>query len=308
MTASEGTLAAKPIGIPEDGAAQPWRDLWITVRDGLKLYGRHYPAPRSKRRPVLCLAGLTRNSRDFHKLATELSGAGAEARDVFTLDCRGRGRSEHARQWQDYAVPIEMFDVQDFMAAHQLHEAGIVGTSRGGLITMVMAAVQPSLVGPVVLNDIGPVIDREGLLRISGYVGRTPLPQTWDDAARMLAQANRSHFPSVSEDEWRVVAQQWFNDDGGRPAPGYDPKIARSFSVKEGDIPALWPQFGALKRSPVLVIRGALSDLLSEATVAEMQRRHPAVEAFTVEAQGHAPLLRDDPSIARIQRFFAEHD
>ncbi|MCB1511194.1 MAG: alpha/beta hydrolase [Hyphomicrobiaceae bacterium] len=286
----------------------PWRDLWLTVRDGLKLYGRHYPAPGSRRRPVLCLAGLTRNSRDFHKLAIELSGDGADARDVYTFDCRGRGQSEHARQWQDYAVPIEMFDVQDFMAAHQLHQAGIVGTSRGGLITMVLAAAQPSLVGPVVLNDIGPVIDRDGLLRISGYVGRTPVPSSWDDAARMLAQANQAHFPEISGDEWREVARQWFNEANGRPAPGYDPKIARSFSVKEGAIPALWPQFGALKRSPCLVIRGALSDLLSEATVAQMQRLHPRLATFTVEQQGHAPLLRDDPSMARIKRFFAEHD
>lgn len=288
--------------------SRAWRDIWITVRDGLQLYGRHYPAPGSKRRPVLCLAGLTRNSRDFHVIATELSGTGPDARDVYTLDCRGRGLSDYSADWKDYAVPIEMLDVQDFMAAEQLHNAGIIGTSRGGLITMVLSAVQPALVGPVVLNDIGPVIEREGLLRISGYVGRTPVPASWEEATQVVAKANQAHFPNISEEEWSAVARQWFNEENGKPRQGYDPNIGKSFSVKDGAIPELWPQFEAMKAMPCLVLRGENSDLLSETTIAEMKRRHPRVSSFVVEAQGHAPLLRDAPSIAAVRAFFAEHD
>ena len=300
-TASDATTKA-------DAKEQTWREFRITVRDGMRLYGRHYPAPGSKRRPVLCLAGLTRNSRDFHVLATELSGSGPDARPVYTMDCRGRGQSNYAVDWKDYAVPIEMLDVQDFMASQHLHNAGIVGTSRGGLITMILAAAQPGLVGPVVLNDIGPVIDHEGLVRISSYVGRTPLPASWEDARKLVASVNRAHFPNVADEEWEAIARQWFNEADGRPAPGYDNNIAKSFSIKDGAIPELWPQFEALKRNPLLVLRGANSDLLSTATVTEMLRRHPDARSFEVEAQGHAPLLRDAPTIAAISRFFAGAD
>ncbi len=287
---------------------RPWRDIFITARDGLSLYGRHYPAPGSTRRPVVCLAGLTRNSRDFDVLAAALSGQGPGAREVYTFDCRGRGRSDHAANWKDYAIPVEMLDVQDFMASQQLHGAAIVGTSRGGLIAMVMAAAQPSLIGAVVLTDIGPVIEHAGLARIAGYVGKTPTPRNWDDAARQVAIANREMFPDVQDAEWAEVARQFFNDENGRPIAGYDPKIARSFSLADGAIPKLWPQFMALKRVPCLVIRGALSDLLSTETVAEMQRRHPNCQAITVDAQGHAPLLRDAPTTSAIRDFLAQAD
>lgn len=287
---------------------QSWRDLWMTSRDGLSLYGRHYPAQGSKLRPVVCLAGLTRNSRDFHVLAEALSGKHKQARDVFTFDCRGRGGSDYASSWRDYAVPVEMLDVQDFMAAQHLHRAAVIGTSRGGLIAMVMAAVQPSLIGAVVLNDVGPVINYEGLVRISAYVGKTPVPRTWEDAARQVETANAAQFPAVDKADWPDIARQFFNEKDGRPAPGYDPKLGQSFSAKDDEIPELWPQFMALKKVPCLVVRGSQSDLLSEATVDEMQRRHPNCRSVTVEGQGHAPLLRDQPTIDAIRDFLVSAD
>jgi pimeloyl-ACP methyl ester carboxylesterase len=289
-------------------AAPVWRNLKMTTRDGIRLYARHYPAPGSTRRPILCLAGLTRNSRDFHLIATALSGDGPEQRDVFTLDCRGRGASDYAPSWKDYAVPIEMLDVQDFMTVHQLHGAGILGTSRGGMITMVMAAAQPSLIGAVVLNDIGPVIENEGLTRIAGYVGKTPTPRTWQDAARQVETANARYFPSVPGEEWDAVARQFFNESDGAPAPGYDPLIARGFSLGDGPVPEMWPQFLALANFPCMVVRGSHSDLLSAETVLKMQERHPNCGAITVDGQGHAPLLRDQPTIGAIKAFFLEND
>jgi pimeloyl-ACP methyl ester carboxylesterase len=291
-----------------DGSAgQAWEDIRFTARDGLKLYARRYRAPGSRRKPVLCLAGLTRNSRDFHDLAVALSRA-ANARAVYALDCRGRGLSDRDRDWRNYAVPVEMLDVLDFMTVAGLHGASVIGTSRGGLIAMVMAVAQPTSLGAVVLNDIGPVVELEGLMRISGYVGKIPNPASWKEAADLVAALGRNAFPAVGQAEWEEVARQWFNDSNGRPVPGYDPAIAKTVSVKDGPIPALWPQFGALARVPLLVIRGENSDILSTATVRAMQERHPNCSSLSVPGQGHAPLLRDAATIGGIDRFLAAAD
>lgn len=286
-----------------------FRDLFFTSRDGLKLYGRHYPAKAaSARRPVLCLPGLTRNSRDFEPIAETLSQSASAPRDVFTMDYRGRGLSEHDTDWRNYAVPVEMHDVIDFMTMTGLFNAGVIGTSRGGLITMVLAAAQPTRLGAVVLNDIGPVVETDGLLRIAGYAGRTPLPKSWKDAGRIVRDLMRRDFPQLTDEDSETIARQLFNDRDGRPAPGYDNKLSKCLSVLDGPMPKLWAQFEALKHCPVLVIRGANSDLLSKATVEEMQKRHPRLLSAEVTGQGHAPLLADAPTVATIEQFFAETD
>ena len=295
-------------------APQRYNEIYFTQRNGLKLYARHYPArhasPESaghRLRPVLCLAGLTRNSRDFHEIALDLS-QGPRARNVFTLDSRGRGLSEYDKDWRNYTVPSEMQDVLDFMMARGLEGAAILGTSRGGLIAMVMAAAQPSFLGPVILNDIGPVIERDGLSRIASYVGRTPLPRDWKEAAAMVRDMNASAFTAVADAEWEPIARQIFNDKNGRPAPGYDAKLGQAFSAIDGPIPPLWAQFDALKRMPVLVIRGLNSDLLSAATVEAMRQRHPDLTELAIAGQGHAPWLRDQATIDEVRRFLDRTD
>jgi pimeloyl-ACP methyl ester carboxylesterase len=281
-------------------------DIFFTARDGLKLHARRYqPATSGGRRPVLCLAGLTRNGRDFHDLAIALSSSATEARDVYTLDYRGRGFSQSDPDWRNYAVPIEMLDVLDFMILSSLHDVAVIGTSRGGLIAMVLAAAQPTAIGAVVLNDIGPVIEPAGLGRISAYVGRMPLPGSWSEAAKLLRDMNQRAFPDVTDEEWEDNARQWFNERKGKPAPAYDSRLANALSVLDGPMPALWPQFEALKRVPLMVIRGEHSDILSAATVEEMRRRHPAFTSFLVKGQGHAPLLKDGPTVEAIRRFLA---
>lgn len=281
-------------------------DFYVIVRDGLKLHARVYPAlPPSGHggeRAVVCLPGLTRNGRDFHDLALALS-SGSDARNVYALDYRGRGLSETDRDWRNYNVPNEMQDVVDFMIARGLHDAAIVGTSRGGLITMVMAAAQPGLIGAAVLNDIGPVIETKGLARIAAYVGRMPVPRTWPEAAKLVSDMNGRAFPAVSDPEWEAIARQFFNERNGKPAPGYDPELGRALSVLDGPMPALWPQFDALKRVPVMVIRGEKSDLLSAETVEAMRNRHPQFASLTVPGQGHAPFLRDEPTQTAIRQF-----
>jgi len=286
-------------------------DVPFTARDGLRLYARRYPArdlSRPPRRPVLCLPGLTRNGRDFHDLALHLSSVPGAARDVYTLDSRGRGLSENDPDWRNYAVPIEMLDVADLITCAGLVGCAIIGTSRGGLIAMLLAAAVPSSFGPVVLNDIGPVIERGGLARISAYAGRLPLPGSWTEATKLVRDMNARAFPAVPDEKWEQVARQWFNDRNGRPAPGYDAKISNSMSVLDGPVPALWPQFEALKSHPMMVLRGENSDILSASTVEEMRRRHPMFTDMLVKGQGHAPLLAEKATMSNIAAFLEATD
>jgi pimeloyl-ACP methyl ester carboxylesterase len=292
---------------------QTWHDIYFSARDGLRLYARHYPAKAdarggSARRPVLCLAGLSRNSRDFHRLAVALASAGPGAREVYALDSRGRGLSERDGDWRNYALLVEANDALDFMTMRDLHGAAVIGTSRGGVLAMLMAVLRPASIGAAVLNDIGPAIEREGLARITAYIGRMPVPADWEEAARIVYEIHRRHFPAVPQEEWAEQARAWFNDDSGLPALGYDPNIAKSFSAMDGPIPELWPQFGALAAVPVLAIRGEHSDILSAKTLEEMRSRHPMIESFLVRGQGHAPLLRDAPTLSAIQSFLSRTD
>lgn len=287
---------------------QPWQSLRMTTQDGLTLHARYYPASGSHRRTAVCLAGLTRNARDFSVIAPALA-SGPDARDVYCLDMRGRGESDRDPDWRNYSILVEIFDVQDFMTARGLHDVALIGTSRGGFIGMGLAATQPSRLGAVVLNDVGPVIDKAGLSRIAGYVGRTPTPGSWQEAADQCKRLAGRDFPEIGDDEWLEIARQWFDETSdGRPASGYDPAIAKTFADLAKGIPELWPQFEALKRYPVLTLRGELSDLLTESTVAKMAERHPKFRSHTVPKQGHAPLLRDDATIGAIKSFLSEHD
>lgn len=294
---------------PAASGPQNWRDIHFTARDGLRLYARHYPAPGSRLRPVLCLAGLTRNSRDFHQLASVLSSPEQPApRHVYTVDYRGRGRSANDPDWRNYQVMNELLDVLDFMTIQGLSDTAIVGTSRGGILAMIMAAVRPGNIGAVVLNDIGPLIEREGLLRIVSYVGRVPLPASWAEAAELARSLNQRQFPAVPAHMWEELARQQYNEEDGRPAPGYDQALNRTASILDGPLPELWPQFKALSRVPVMVLRGETSDILSAATAERMEREHPGLTLLTVPGQGHAPILRETLSLDAIQAFLARAD
>jgi pimeloyl-ACP methyl ester carboxylesterase len=286
----------------------PFEEITFTARDGLRLYARHYKAPGSTLRPVVCLAGITRNSRDFHVIASALSTDPIRPRPVYTIDTRGRGKSAHDPDWKKYIVPIEMLDVIDFLTLRSLADVALLATSRGGIISMVMGAAQPSAIGCVILNDIGPVIEMDGLSRIAGYIGRIPHPHSWADAGRIVRDMNQKQFPRITDAEWVEIAHQLFNDADGKPAPGYDPKLSHSLSVLDGPPPALWAQFESLKRVPVMVLRGENSDILSAATVEEMRRRHPRLTAHTVRWEGHAPWLRDAHTINEVATFLTTAD
>jgi pimeloyl-ACP methyl ester carboxylesterase len=294
-------------------ADQNWEEVTFTSRDGLKLATRYYPASSAGAatgRSVLCLPGLTRNAGDFHDLASFLSAHPTRPREVWCPDYRGRGRSDYDPNWRNYSPFIELLDVLDLMAIAGLHNAAVVGTSRGGILGMIMAVIRPAALGALVMNDIGPVIETAGLARIMGYAGKIPIPADWDEATELLRAMNKRFFTQLSDEDWRKWARQSFRDEDGRPAPSYDNALSKALSEIDitQKLPQMWPQFDALKHIPVLVLRGENSDLLSARTVEEMARRHPRLAFVTVPAQGHAPLLTDRFSIGIIADFLRETD
>jgi pimeloyl-ACP methyl ester carboxylesterase len=231
-------------------------------------------------------------------------------RDVYCLDYRGRGRSDHDKDWRNYSPYIEMLDALDFMTIAELHHTAIFGTSRGGIIAMLMGVARPGAISAVILNDIGPVIESRGLARIIGYVGKTPAPENWADAADIVRDMSARFFTDIAEDEWMEIARQWFNEEDGKPVQGYDLDLANTLSEINlaEPVPKMWPQFDALSHVPIMVLRGENSDLLSLETAKEMASRHPRLQSYEVQEEGHAPLLRDRRSLRAIDTFLAGID
>jgi len=257
--------------------------------DGLELYGRIY-GDRSGSRTVICLAGLSRNSRDFHQLASFLAGRG---RQVVTLDYRGRGLSAWDPNPANYNLLREGQDALQALAHLGITEADFIGTSRGGLILHFLPAMAPGLVRSVILNDVGPVIEIEGLRRIRDYLSARPEPKDFAQAARALKATHGGDFTIASDEDWADMAYAIFREIDGRIVPDYDPMLVEPLKTMDlsQQPPDLWQQFQSLSPIPLLVIRGENSSLLSAATVDDMLRRHGAAKAITAPGQGHAPLL-----------------
>ena len=278
---------------------------FFTSKDGLRLHMKDWGAA-SPALPVVCLPGLSRTAADFDALAARLCAT----RRVVALDYRGRGLSDRDPDWKHYDLFVENIDILTVLEATGIEAAIFVGTSRGGLHTMLMTGTRPKALRAVVLNDIGPVLEVEGLRRIQSYVGKLPRPSSWAGAVEIAKGIMGAHFTGLSEADWEAYARQTFEETEAGFAPRYDAAIMKAFAQMDLDkpIPALWPQFEALAPVPVLAIRGENSDLLSPQTLAEMARRHPHFTAMTVPGQGHAPLLRDEPTLARIEAFIARVD
>ncbi|ODR99017.1 hypothetical protein AUC68_07670 [Methyloceanibacter methanicus] len=290
--------------------SKPWRDIFYESSDDLTLYARHYPAPDERYRSVICLAGLTRNSRDFHKLATYLSTHPETPRNVYCIDYRGAVARSTIRTGATYIPTVELADVLDFLTIQGLHQVGIVGTSRGGIVTMLMAAARPTAMGPVVLNDIGPVIETRGLARIVNYVRRMPSPKTWADAMQIMREINERGFPDFTDAQWDQMARSVFEEHKGRLVLSYDRKLGKAIGMVDlsRPFPPMWPEFVALSKMPTFVIRGEHSDILSAETLNEMVERHPNLRTMIVPHQGHAPTLAEPDQVEAIASFFAVND
>ncbi len=283
---------------------------FVTSADGLRLHVRERGDGAAQRLPVVCLPGLTRTTEDFDVLAAALAADAAAPRRVLALDYRGRGLSDYDRDPKNYALPVELADVIAVLDACAATPAVIVGTSRGGLLAMQLAAVQPEVIAGAVLNDIGPVLEPKGLMRIKNYVGKLPQPATFEDGAAILRGISGDQFPNLSDAAWLAAAGRAWREKDGRLVLTYDTWLAHNLAALTFDepLPPMWPQFEALAQKPVMVVHGANSDLLSTETVDAMKERAPALEVLVVPGQGHAPLLAEPEVIARIAAFAGKCD
>ena len=286
------------------------KSVFISAADGLRLHARVYGSPAAPGLPVVCLPGLARTAGDFEALASALSRDGDRPRRVVAVDYRGRGQSDYDRDYTNYSFPVELADVLAMVTALDCAPAVFIGTSRGGLLTMLLAALRPSAIAGAVLNDIGPVIDPQGLMRIKSYVGKLPTPRDFEDGAEVLRRLFSAQFPKLTQADWLAAAHRTFKEESGRLVPTYDVRLARTLEGfdLEKQLPPLWKEFDALAQTPLLLIRGANSDLLTPETVAQMRARRREMELIEVPDQGHAPLLAEPDIIARIVEFVRRGD
>jgi pimeloyl-ACP methyl ester carboxylesterase len=272
-------------------------------QDDRSLYFREYGDPLSPGIPVVCLSGLTRNSKDFHILAAHLS----PRRRVLCPDYRGRGQSAYDPDWRRYAPETYINDVRHLLALASIHRAVFIGTSLGGLMAAAMAIAVPTAVAGVVLNDTGPELNAEGIERIIRYIAVDRAQPDWESAKSHL----RTLMPNLSlssDADWQRLAENTYRlGEDGLLHFDWDPAIAKPF-LADRTIPDLWPLFRALKRTPTVAIRGGSSDVLSSATFERMAAEKPDLVRLTLPGVGHAPSLDEPASRAVIDAFLAGLD
>ena len=276
-------------------------DLYFQTGDGLRLYARDYPGPGDSAPVVLCLHGLTRTSRDFQDLAPDLA---AHFR-VLVPEQRGRGLSDYDSDASRYTIIHYVQDTYRLLQSLEIEQVAVVGTSMGGLMTFALNALYPGLIVRAVINDIGPEIATEGLERIKSYVGSAGPFDDWASATAYLRSISAEIFPQWDEDQWDYFATQTYVERKGKVVIDYDPRIVEPLKEEGADTETntLWSMFSALAAVPTLLVRGALTDLLSERCVAKMRQHHQQFDVLTVPNVGHAPMLNEAGVSAAIQSF-----
>jgi pimeloyl-ACP methyl ester carboxylesterase len=287
--------------VPPAFIEREWRS-----RDGLTLYSRDYPAVGGEKSlPVVCLHGLTRNSKDFEEVAPRLAGGG---RRVIVPDVRGRGRSAFDPKPKRYQPFVYARDVLELLDSLGIGRAVFIGTSMGGLITLMVAGLRLRAIAAAVLNDVGPEVDQAGIDRILSYAGKLRRVESWADAVDYVRQTGGAAFPNNSEADWESFARCTFREESGRPVFDYDPAIMVPMSKGPPKTRSFIGMilFRRLARSrPTLLIRGELSDLLSERIAARMKRNAPALELAVIPGVGHAPLLTEPAAVEAIDEFLS---
>ncbi|SLN73036.1 alpha/beta fold hydrolase [Ruegeria meonggei] len=268
---------------------------FFTTSDGRDLYFEDTGSGT----PLLCLAGLTRNTKDFSFLTPHVTDL-----RLIAMDYRGRGQSDYDPDFMNYNVPRESQDVIELLDHLGLDRVAVLGTSRGGLIAMALAISHPKRLRAVVLNDVGPVIEPSGIAKIMGYIGKQPVSKTFDHAAQALQHVMGPQFPGISLDRWRQVAEFQYEQTADGLALRYDPALRTVLmdQAAAGETPDLWAFFEALRDIPTGVIRGANSDILSTETLIEMHKRHPGLISVEVPDRGHVPFLDEPQSLNLIRK------
>lgn len=279
-------------------------DVWYKSSDGLILYARDYkPAHEANEEDItiVCIPGLTRNSADFHELAQHLQNNFR----VITLDLRGRGRSSYDTISSNYNPATYVADIVELINNLELRSVVFIGTSLGGLLSMLISATQPDYVKGMIINDFAPEILQSGLSRIQSYVGKASPVQDWDAAVAQIKQFNGKELPDLSDEGWLTFAHNVYRSNAaGIPVLDYDPAISEPFTSSEGnaELATLWPVYDALPQVPMLLIRGELSDIVSSQCVTEMQRRRTSLLYAEVAGRGHAPLLNEPDALHAIDK------
>ncbi|MGY6533446.1 alpha/beta fold hydrolase [Glycocaulis sp.] len=279
---------------------------FYTAPDGIRTAYRRYDAGQSGKLPVICLHGLTRNSRDFEEVSPRVAAMG---HTVIAVDVRGRGLSDRGTPPDSYNPEVYVNDVLGLLKSEGIDKAISLGTSMGGIMTMILAAKRPELLAGALINDIGPELDPAGLDRIAGYVGRTTSAfENWHEAAEAIRAVNGDAFPDeTGEDFWLAFARRTCRElESGRVELDYDPAIAEPFRQPDRALPPdMWPLYDALAPVPLVVVRGAISDLLSHEGFEKMKARHPDFTGVEIPRVGHAPLLTEPPARAAIDGLLA---
>jgi pimeloyl-ACP methyl ester carboxylesterase len=280
---------------PGHGTHDRGKSLYLSAPDGLRLHVREYGTRASPGLPVVCLPGLARSAADFDELAPALA-AGPPERHVIAIDSRGRGHSDHDADHTNYNCMTELGDIVGILFELGVGPAVFVGSSRGGILTMLLGAAHPVSIAAVVLHDVGPVHECKGMARIKSYLGKMPHPRTYEEGAEALRTLMGEQFPKLTAAQWLIAAQRTWHLKQDRLQPAYDLGIARALAGVDIDrpMPPLWHEFDALAGVPMMVVRGANSDLLSGETVAAMRARRTHLDVIEVADQGHAPLLEGE--------------
>lgn len=281
-----------------------YRDRYWWSQDGLRLHYRDYAGGSAEQPPILCMPGLTRNARDFAGLAEKLS---PEWR-VLAIEFRGRGESGYAKDPMSYVPATYAQDVDALLREQGIGRFVAVGTSLGGIVAMLLSGAERGRIAGALLNDIGPEIDPRGLRRIRGYVGRGANWPTWMHAARAVQEANADAHPGFAIEDWLLMAKRLYRlNAAGRVVLDYDLRIAEPFRTPGGEAgPDMWRALDGLADAPVLVVRGARSDVLERAVAERMVERLRRAEIAEVDQVGHTPLLTEAELDMPIERWLAQ--
>ncbi|RFZ88132.1 alpha/beta hydrolase [Shinella sp. WSJ-2] len=292
--------------------APAFRDIFFSSEDELRLHARDYPPTAAQesrdRLPVICLPGLSRNARDFHQLALLLAHHPEKSRRVIAVDYRGRGLSQYDPNPVNYNVMVECRDIIALCDLLGLKHCLFIGTSRGGLILHILAALRPDLIAGTVLNDIGPAIESEGLIEIRDYLGRRSTFSSFEQAADALAALHGKPFPALAAADWLDMAHALYISRDDTLVSDYDPALNDQLQAIDFSkpLPTLWPQFEVLAEKPMLIIRGAHSTLLSAQTLQAMAQDRAKVATRMASGQGHAPLLHHKDVFPSLSAFISE--